>query len=121
MKQSTAFLRSLMIIMLFQSMYFEGKSQMADSVIRNMTGQQKYEYYMEKRSANRLAGWITLAGGFGLTLAGFAANVSSGWGPEDKNKGLWLSYLGGASMITSIPLFIAAGKNKRRAKAALNL
>ena len=37
----------------------------------------------------------------------------------NNDKGIWLSYLGGATTIASIPFFISAGKNKRKAKLFL--
>jgi hypothetical protein len=78
-----------------------------------------HDLYMKKHKTNNTVGWIMLGSGIGMTLGGFATNVSTGWGEGNKNNGLWLSYLGGATTLASIPFFISAGSNKRKAKLAL--
>jgi hypothetical protein len=57
-----------------------------------------------------------------MTVAGIGSNLSGGILDNDStnnDKGLWLSYLGAATTIASIPFFISAGKNKRKAKMFL--
>ena len=71
------------------------------------------EYYMQKSKNQKITAWVLLGTGIGMTLGGMAINYSSTDGGED--QGLWLSYLGGATALTSIPFFISAGKNKRKA------
>ena len=57
-----------------------------------------------------------------MTIAGIGINLSGGILDNDStnnDKGLWLSYLGAATTIASVPFFIAAGKNKRKAWLSL--
>lgn len=82
--------------------------------------QELYNFHISKQKSNNLAAWLTLGGGAVMVLGGLGWNTSQGLGSStDNNEGLWLSYLGGATMLTSIPLFIAKGKHKRKAKIQL--
>ena len=71
------------------------------------------EYYMQKSKNQKITAWVLLGTGIGMILGGMAINYSSTDGGED--QGLWLSYLGGATALTSIPFFISGHKNKKRA------
>ncbi|TJY34668.1 hypothetical protein [Pontimicrobium aquaticum] len=84
--------------------------------------QELYDFHIRKKKANKLAGWITLVGGVAMIVGGYGINMSGGIVDGDStnnNKGLWLSYLGGATTLASIPLFISAGKHKKKAKLQL--
>lgn len=94
------------------------KSQKIDKSI-SMSPKELHDLYMKKRNTNNTVGGIILVSGIGMTLGGFATNVSTGWGEGNKNNGLWLFYLGGATTLASIPFFISAGNNKRKAKLSL--
>lgn len=72
------------------------------------------EDYLKKYRSQKVAAWVSLGAGVGMVLVGFGTNAG-GWGQDNKNKGLWLSYVGGAVTLVSIPLFISAHKNKKRA------
>ena len=88
----------------------------------NQTPQELYDFHISKHKANKTAGWITLGGGVAMIIGGIGWNMSGGILDSDttnNNKGLWLSYLGGATTLTSIPLFIAAGKHKKKTKVQL--
>lgn len=87
----------------------------------NQTPQEIYDFHIQKRKNNKTAGWITLGSGVAMIIGGVAINISGGvLGDSDEtSKGLWLSYLGGAVTLVSIPLFISAGKHKRKAKIQL--
>ncbi len=87
----------------------------------NQTPQELYDFHISKKKANNLAGWITLGGGVAMIVGGLGINMSGGilGSEDDNNKGLWLSYLGGATTLASIPLFISAGKHKKKAKIQL--
>ncbi len=85
--------------------------------------QPKAKDYFLKRSKNqKTAAWIMLIGGTVTTAVGAAVSVSGGLDrafgdpSADKNQTLAdiLSYTGSAAMLGSIPLFIAAGKNKKK-------
>lgn len=81
--------------------------------------EELHDMFMKKRKVNNIVGWTMVGTGITMILGGFATNVSTGWGEGNQDNGLWLSYLGGASTIVSIPLFISAAGNKRKAKFAL--
>ncbi|WP_347923119.1 hypothetical protein [Pontimicrobium sp. SW4] len=87
----------------------------------NETPQELYDFHISKKKSNNIAGWITLGGGAAMFIAGIGINLDPKQlaSSQDNNKGLWLSYLGGATTLASIPLFIAAGKHKRKAKIQL--
>ena len=57
-----------------------------------------------------------LGSGITMSFIGLGINADS-WG--DPDKGVGLINAGGVVALTSIPLFIGASKNKKRAKLAL--
>jgi hypothetical protein len=92
--------------------------------------QALHDMFMHKRAANNTVGWLMLGSGVGLAIAGIAINLDSGFNidlsggnaaasTDNNSKGLWLSYLGGAMTLASIPFFISAHDNKIKAKLAL--
>jgi hypothetical protein len=84
----------------------------------NKTPQVLYNMYMQKHKSNKTIGWILF--GSGLGMAGIGMTI---FGKQDfeasTNKGITLAFAGGISMLGSIPFFISAGNNKRKAKLAL--
>ncbi len=72
------------------------------------------EQYLQKSKHQKTAAWILLGGGIALGVTGVIVDASN-W---ESSGGDVLLVLGGVSMISSIPLFIASGKNKKRAMAA---
>lgn len=82
--------------------------------------------YLIKSNKQKRAGWILLGGGAGLTGIGLIVGVSTVWNDilEGNTKGSNAAGIimatGLASMAGSIPLFIAAGKNRRKAAAAVS-
>jgi len=72
------------------------------------------EQYLQKSKHQKTAAWILLGGGVALGVTGVIVDASN-W---ESSGGDVLLVLGGVSMISSIPLFIASGKNKKRAMAA---
>lgn len=89
---------------------------------KNQSPQELYDFHISKKKANNLAAWITFGGGVAMIVGGFGINLSGGIIDNDStnnDKGLWLSYLGGATTLASIPLFISAGKHKKKAKFQL--
>lgn len=85
----------------------------------NKTPQEMHDMFMKKHKTNKLVGWIMVGSGVVMIVSGLGINLSEGWGEGNQNKGLGLSYLGGAITLTSIPFFISAGSNKRKARLAL--
>jgi hypothetical protein len=72
------------------------------------------EEYLQKSKHQKTAAWVLLGGGLALGVTGIIVDASN-W---ESSGGDVLLVLGGVSMISSIPLFIASGKNKKRAMAA---
>lgn len=73
------------------------------------------EEYLRKSKSQKTAAWVLFGGGLGMVSGGIAINLSGGILNGNGSKGLWLSYVGGATVLSSIPLFITASKNKRKA------
>ncbi|MGZ8517122.1 MAG: hypothetical protein ACXWWD_07225 [Chitinophagaceae bacterium] len=82
--------------------------------------------YLLKSNKQKTAGWILLGGGAGLTGIGLVVGASTVWNDivEGNNNGSMAAGImmvtGLASMAGSIPLFIAAGKNRKRAAGAVS-
>jgi hypothetical protein len=72
------------------------------------------EDYLQKSKQQKTAAWVLLGSGLALGVGG-AAWAGSDWEASGPDVLLVLS---GISMVSSIPLFIASGKNKRRAREA---
>jgi len=94
-----------------------------------------YSYLMKKSKNQKITAWIMLGGGLVMTYAGAAMWSNAIAREADKDPlgtlltlgvkpiadadptGLYISTAGMIASIASIPLFIASGKNKRRANA----
>ena len=76
------------------------------------------EYYLKKSRHQRTIGWIMLGSGIALTSLGFGVatvEAINSLGETSGNTGSVLAIVGVASALGSIPLFISAGRNKRKA------
>ncbi|TMI96312.1 MAG: hypothetical protein E6H08_04635 [Bacteroidetes bacterium] len=71
--------------------------------------------YLVKSKNQKTAAWILLGGGAALIGTGFLIGDSKNSTFDDAVNGAFLGAIGTLSTIGSIPLFIASGKNKRRA------
>lgn len=97
-------------------LFFTGMSaQVADS------SRQQASDLLRKANKQNTAGWIILGGGAGLAAAGLIIGVATVWPSiiEGDNTG---TDIGGAMIVTglagmvgSIPVFIASGKNRKKA------
>lgn len=115
-------MRQTILILLFTMGVFFNLSAQVMNSIEDKTPQQIYDFHISKKKANNTAAWITLGGGVAMIVWGIGINLSGGILDDDttnNSKGLWLSYLGAATTLTSIPLFISAGKHKKKAKIQL--
>lgn len=81
--------------------------------------------YLKKSRHQKTAAWLLIGGGFVLSSAGvIGALVEESkaiWGTEPEstsNTPGVLFFSGGVMMLSSIPLFIASSKNKKKAKFA---
>ena len=72
------------------------------------------EDYLTKSKHQKTIAWVMLGGGIALAVGG-AIWAGSNWDSSGPDV---LFVVAGASLIGSVPLFIAAGKNKRKAMSA---
>ena len=75
------------------------------------------EYFLEKSKKQNTAAWIMLGGGTMLCASGYVLFISESLQGDGLYSGkaslfLLMFYGGGGAMIGSIPLFIAAARNK---------
>lgn len=83
--------------------------------------------YLEKSRKQKTAAWILLVGGGVISSIGMVVGMSEMFtdlfdaAPDHGNAGPALLVVGVASMAGSIPLFIASGKNRRKAAGELAL
>src|SRR6186997_18622 len=71
--------------------------------------------YLVKSKNQKTAAWVLLGGGTALIGIGFLIGDSKNSTFDDAATGAVLGGIGFLSTIGSIPLFIASGKNKRKA------
>jgi hypothetical protein len=74
--------------------------------------------YLVKSKNQKTAAWILLSGGVALIGTGFIVGDGKNASFDDAAFGAVLAASGTLSAIGSIPFFIAAGKNKRKALKA---
>ena len=74
--------------------------------------------YLVKSKNQKTAAWVLLGGGSALIGIGFLIGDSKNSTFDDAATGAVLGGIGFLSTIGSIPLFIASGKNKRKAMKA---
>lgn len=114
--------KTILIILLFSISFSNNALGQVLTEEQNQSTQELYYFHISKKKANNTAAWIVLGGGIGMIAGGLGINMSGGIVDNDStnnNKGLWLSYLGGAVTVASIPLFISAGKHNIKAKIQL--
>ena len=73
--------------------------------------------YLQKSKKQKTAAWVLLGGGLVLAAGAAALDANSDWS-KSETPYLVAIGIGGASMLGSIPLFIASGRNKKRAMNA---
>ena len=74
--------------------------------------------YLVKSKNQKTAAWVLLGGGVALIGTGFLIGDSKNSTFDDAATGAVLGGVGFLSTMGSIPLFIASGKNKKRAMNA---
>ena len=73
--------------------------------------------YLQKSKKQKTAAWVLLGGGALVAVGAAILDVSSDWSKSETPYIVAL-FTGGAAMLGSIPLFIASGRNKRKAMNA---
>jgi len=71
--------------------------------------------YLQKSKRQKTAAWILLGGGSALAITGLLINNQASL--DNAGTTAIVAGIGVLSMIGSIPLFIASGRNKRKAMA----
>lgn len=97
------------ILILISTSLFCQQSDIGQPVTQNS--------YLQKSKNQKTTAWILLGAGFVLSAGAAVADVGSDW-TKSETPYLVAIVTGCASMLGSIPLFIAAGRNKRKAKNA---
>ncbi len=116
-------MKKIMILLLILTISLKGFTQQTSSVPTATK-----EYFLKKSSRQKTTGFILLGGGVAVATTGMILGLSSvdeaivGAFNNETNDtftaGSVLLVIGAASMLSSVPFFIAAGKNKRNAMAA---
>ena len=73
--------------------------------------------YLDKSKKQKTTAWVLLGAGTAVAVGGAILDVSGDWS-KSETPYLVAIAAGGASMLGSIPLFIASGRNKRKAMNA---
>lgn len=77
------------------------------------TPQELYEFHIQKRRTNNLAGWLTFAGGLTMAIGAGVITYTDGGHHEA------LAISGGVIALSSIYFFSKASDHKRKAKIQL--
>lgn len=113
---------SIIIFLIFSLTFYQGQSQVIQKPTE-LPQKKSYDFSL-KQKRQKTAAWICLGSGFVMTIAGLVINSTDDLTKtltfnlvevEKVHKGDWLIYLGSATTLASIPLFISAGKNKKKA------
>jgi hypothetical protein len=77
------------------------------------------EGYLKKSKSQKTAAWVLLGGGFAVTVVGVGITSNHLWDEviydTENTKGEGVVIAGLALMAGSVPLFIASGRNRRKA------
>ena len=96
-------------------------------IIENTTTksqQESFDYHTLKQKRNKTAAWIMVGSGLVMTVVGLTLNSADESAElllldlvdvPNSHEGDWLIVLGSTTTVASIPFFISAGKNKRKA------
>ena len=113
----------LIIFLVFIFTFQQTQAQVLDTSTE-VPPQKNYNFYSLKQKRQKTAAWICFGSGLAMTITGLVINSADELTRvltldlievEKEHGGDWLIYLGGATTLTSIPFFISAGENKRKA------
>ena len=109
----TTLITIIMILFAFSSVQSQLIEPAPDS-----TPQEFYDYYMIKNQRNKTTAWVCLGGGVGLFIAGTAVGTAGllDWDSSEMGTGTGMMLAGVVGAAASIPFFIMAGSNKRKAR-----
>ncbi len=80
------------------------------------------DHFLQKSKKQKTAAWILLGGGATLTIVAGVILLGQYYVGSDENTvASVMAYTGLAAMVGSIPLFIASGRNRRKAGASVSI
>ena len=103
------------LLLLLVTYAFTCSAQKMDTTYRPALN--SYDYYIKKSKTNKTIGFILLGSGVLISAISYGTYAGNDFnGPFSGNDAL---VLGGVMAVGSIPFFIFAGSNKRKARLAL--
>jgi len=113
-------MKLFLLVSLFSIASATASSQYADTVAT-----MQARDYLQKSNKQKTAGWILFSSGAVLASIGIIVTSTTALGDliegdEGSTGGPILMLTGLAGMVGSIPLFLAAGKNRRKAMASIS-
>jgi hypothetical protein len=82
------------------------------------TTSKSFQYYMQKHNTNKTIGWVCLGTGLTMGAVSFVALIGTALSGDPKGTGL--GNVGTFTALASIPFFVIAHRNKKKASLALN-
>ena len=111
-KSNASFYFILFLLIAFQ----QTQSQIIEPT-NNNSQSELYDIYTLQQKRNNTAAWIFLGSGLAVTVIGF--EIGNHGDLDDIGTAAVLVVAGGAATLASVPLFIVAAKNKRKASLSL--
>ncbi len=108
--------------------FLKSNAQLSDTLQSKIYPKVSSDLLLKKSKNQKTTAWILLGAGAGLGIAGLVVGEGAvnrvGRDPFDKTFSTTatsgaLALAGGASMLASIPFFIASGSNRRKASVML--
>ena len=100
--------------------YFQTAQCQEPDSSRNTSNQELYDYFITKHKKQKKTGLILLGSGLAATGVGIIIMNSNGF--DDAGLGgFWLFTAGSLTTISSIPVLIISGSNKRKAETYVQL
>ena len=92
-------------------------------VSTDQSNQEMYDFHYEKHKKQKKTGFILLGSGVAASLAGvlIGSNSDSLYDEANLGTGAILVTAGALTTISSIPVFIVSGSNKRKAESYVSL
>ena len=107
-------------ILLIVAFIFMNESRAQKLTNDTLTVPKSYSYYMQKRNTNNTIGWVCLGSGLTLGAVGLLMDIGSAFNHGSGSKGDAVAVAGEIIAIASIPFFISAHHNKKKASLYVN-
>jgi hypothetical protein len=109
--------RALLLLVLIGMVYGSLQAQKPTETSRGLSDRDLGLYYLKQNRSQKTLGWILLGGGLLVEILGSAQYSNDVF--SENSSGEALMVIGSLCTIASVPLFIAAAKNKGRAEILL--